>query len=146
MIQRFEVTFGLVGKVWTASVAQTSGALVPSAETPVFKGRSLASVEERASAYLDALELTDWVSSYNFAPALAPELAQLLGVALNASEEAEAAEYRKVRHSHRAIEALSSSGFTLRDISVLLGEPRSVVEQMRELGRVIEDIENEDSS
>lgn len=146
MIQRFEVTSGLVGKVWTASVAQTSGALVLPPETPVFTGRSLASLEETVSAYLAALELTDWISSYNFAPALAPELAQLLGAALDASEEAEVAEYRKVRHSYQAIEALSSSGFTLRDISVLLGEPRSVVQQMRNLGRVIEDMEDEDSS
>jgi len=75
-----------------------------------------------------------------------PELTQLLGAALDASEEAEVAEYRKVRHSYKAIEALSSSGFTLRDISVLLGEPRSVVQQMRNLGRVIEDMADEDSS
>jgi hypothetical protein len=141
----FEVTFDRAGKGWAASVAQTAGLVVLPPETPVFTGKSLASVEERVSAYLAALELTDWSSFYNFAPALTPELEQLLGAAFGAKEELEAAEYRKVRHSHRAIEALTASGFTMRDISVLLGESRTAVQQIQTLGKTLRDTEDEDA-
>jgi hypothetical protein len=141
--ERFEVVFGQEGNTWVASVTQTSGTLALPLEPQAFKGKSLASVEERASAYLDALKLTDWISSYDFAPALTPELSQLLGAALHASEGVDAAEYRKVRAAYRAIEALSSLGFTLRDMSVLLGESKTVVQQTRRLGRLLEEWEDE---
>jgi hypothetical protein len=144
MIQRFEVTFDQAEKGFVASVVQTSGALVLPPETPTFKGKSLASVDERVSAYIDALHLSDWISSYNFAPALTPQLTLLLSAALRASEEAEAADYRRVRRAHRAIEAFATSGFSMRDISVLLGESKTVVEQMRSFGRVLEEIEDDD--
>jgi hypothetical protein len=143
VLPSFEVTFDRADKGWAASVVQTAGSLVLPPETPVFTGKSLAGVEQRVSAYLNALELPDWSSFYNFAPALTPVLAQLLGAAFGAREEVEAAEYRKVRHSHRAIEALSASGFTLRDISVLLGESRTTVQQIRNLGKILQDAEDE---
>ena len=80
MTERFEVTFGLAAKGFVASVVQTSGAPALRPDMPVFEGKSLASVAERVSAYLNALDLSEWISSYNFAPALTPELAHLLGI------------------------------------------------------------------
>jgi hypothetical protein len=143
MIQRFVVTFSQVENGFVASVVQTSGAPVLPPETPEFKGKSLASVEERVSTFFDALAVTDWTMAHNFAPVLTPELSLLLSAALHASEEAEAAEYRKVRSSHRAIEALASSGFSMRDISVFFGESKTVLQQFRSLGRIIENIEED---
>ena len=105
MTQGFDVVFVQDGKGWVAWVKQTFGPPVLPSERLEFKGKSLASVKERASEYLGALELTDWISSYDFAPILTPELARLLSAALDAGEEVEVAEYRKIRVSHRAIPA-----------------------------------------
>jgi hypothetical protein len=144
MIHRFEVTFSQVEKGFAASVVQTSGALVLPPETPEFRGKSLASVDEKVTAYIDTLQLNDWISSYNFAPALTPQLTLLLIAAHRASEDAEAAEYRRVRRAHRAIEAFATSGFSMRDISVLLGESKTVVQHMRSLGKILADREDAD--
>jgi hypothetical protein len=138
MMQSFEVTFEASGKAWVATVVQTAGVPVLPAGRAVFNGKSLAAVEEKASMHLSGLHLEDWVTSYDFAPVLGPDLAHRVVEAQDAIEEAEAAEHRKVRLAYGAIKSLSGAGFTMRDISVLLGESKTVIQQIVREGKGLE--------
>ena len=138
MMQSFAVTFEAAGNVWVATMVQTAGAPVIPAESAVFNGKSLAAVEEKVNTYLSGLDLRDWVTSYDFAPVLRPDLSHRLSEAQDTIEEAEAAEYRRVRLTYAAIKGLSGAGFTMRDISVLLGESKTVIQQILRVGTVLE--------
>jgi hypothetical protein len=92
------------------------------------------------SRYLDELDVrffyvvNDWESS------LSDHQTRLLHAALEAIAEAKLAEVRRVGHSYKAISALS--GFSLRDISVLLGEKVSVIERTLEVGKLFGEVEH----
>src|SRR5580658_5423282 len=120
MMPSFEVTFFPSGNCWRAKVVQTEGPLVMPAATPIFSGRSLGSLEERISGYLSDLDLGDWATSYDFGSVLHPGHLRLLNAAYDATREAKAAEYRRIRLACRAIKELSDNGFSIRDITVLL--------------------------
>jgi hypothetical protein len=138
MMQSFAVTFEAAGKVFVAKVVQTAGTPVLPGDGAVFNGKSLAAVEDKMSTYLSGLDLGDWVTSYDFAPVLRPDLTQRLVEAQDAIEQAEEAEYRRVRFTYTAIKALSLAGFTMRDISVLLGESKTVIQQILRGGKALE--------
>jgi hypothetical protein len=143
MMPSFDVTFFPSGKGWRATLVQTKGAPVLPAATPIFRGKSLASVEERISFYLSGLNLGDWVTSYDFGSVLHPGHLRLLNAAHDAMREAEAAEYRRIRLASQAIEELSDSGFSIRDITVLLGESKATVQRIRRDGELIQGSEDQ---
>ena len=136
----FRVLFESAAERWTASVVQTEGVPVLPAHTPVFMGRSLASVEEQMSRYLDELDIRFFYVVHDWGSSLSEHQAQLLHAALQAIAEAKLAEIRRVRHSYKAISALS--GFSLRDISVLLGEEVSAIERTLDVGKLFGEIEH----
>ncbi len=138
MMQSFTVTFEAAGKAWVATLVQTAGTPVLPADSAVFNGKSLAAVEEKVSRYLSGLDLGDWVTSYDFAAVLRPDLTLRIGDARDSVEAAEEAEYQRVRLTYAAIEGLSGAGFTIRDISVLLGESKTVIQQILREGKVLE--------
>jgi hypothetical protein len=138
MMQSFTVTFEAAGNAWVATVVQTAGTAVLPADSAVFNAKSLAAVEEKLSTYLRGLDLRDWITSYDFAPVLRPDLTQRVVEAHDAIEEAEAAEHRRVRLTYAAINGLSGAGFTMRDISVLLGESKTVIQQILREGKALE--------
>jgi hypothetical protein len=141
MMQSFDVTFRLAGRGWRAWLSQTSGVAALPQETLVFRGRSLAAVEERVSAYLTRLDLGEWMTSYDYDAVLTKDQKQLLDIALDAIREAESAEYWRVRHCYEAIQALSSTWFSLRDISVLLQETKTSVGHIMREGRLFQEAE-----
>jgi hypothetical protein len=140
-IQSFEVTFQLAGKGWRARLSQTSGVAALPHQTLVFRGRTLAAVEEKVSAYMTRLDLGEWITSRDYDSVLTKDQKQLLEIALNAIREAESAEYWRVRHCYEAIQALSSTWFSLRDISVVLQETKTSVGHIMREGRLFQEAE-----
>jgi hypothetical protein len=130
----FRVTFACGGKRWTATVAQTEGMRVLPRPTRVFKGDSLAEVDEQVTRYLDDLELRIYCVTHDCELILSEPQRLLRRAARKAIAEAKSAEIRKIRQSYGAITALS--GFSLCDISVLLGEDVPALERALSLGRL----------
>jgi hypothetical protein len=145
MIQSFDVTFKRAGRGWRAWVTQTSGVAALPRETLVFRGRSLASLEERVRAYLARLELEDWITSYDYRSVLTSSQSQLLDEALDAARKAESAERWRVRRAHDAVRALSSTWFSMRDISVLLQESKTSIGHIMREGNLLEEAERRDA-
>jgi len=141
MIQSFDVTFERAGRGWRAWVVQTSGVAALPRETLVFRGRSLASAEERVSTYLTGMDLEKWETSYDYRAVLTTHQSQLLETALDAIREAESAEYWRVRRCYEAIEALTSTWFSMRDVSVLLQESKATVGHIMREKRLFEEAE-----
>jgi hypothetical protein len=92
------------------------------------------------SRYLDELDVRFYYVAHDLGSSLSERQARLVHAALEAIAEAKLAEITRVRHSYKAISALS--GFSLRDISVLLGEEVSAIEHALEVGRLFGDIEH----
>ncbi len=126
------MTFARAGKKWTAKVVQTDGNHVLPRSTPVFKGDSLAAVEAQVARCLDDLEVRFYYVTHDCEAILSEHQNRLVREALSAIGEAKSADVRSMRASYRAIRALS--GFSLRDIAVLLNEEVPELERARDVG------------
>lgn len=144
MIQSFDVKFERVGRGWRAWVVQTSGVAALPREPLLFRGRSLASTEERVNNHLSGLNLEQWETSYDYGAVLTSHQSQLLETALDAIREAESAEYWRVRRCYDAIQAFTSTWFSMRDVSVLLGESKATIGHLVKEGTCFEDAERRD--
>jgi hypothetical protein len=90
--------------------------------------------------YLDELDVRFYYVAHDWGSSLDEHQAGLVRAALEAIAEAKLAEFGRVRHSYKAISALS--GFSLRDISVLLGEEVSVIKRTLDVGKLFGEIEH----
>jgi hypothetical protein len=90
--------------------------------------------------YLDKLDVRFFYVVHDWASSLSEHQTRLVSAALEVIAEARLAEVRRVRHSYEAISALS--GFSLRDISVLLGEEVSAIERTLDVGKLFGEIEH----
>ena len=126
----FDVTFLSSGRHWRAWVIQTEGPPVLPAVTPLFRGKSLASVHERISLYFSSLKLAECTTSYDFGSVLDSAELRLVHAVHDATRDAEEAGLRRIRGLQQAIETLSVAGFSRGDIGVLLGESKAVVQRI----------------
>jgi hypothetical protein len=140
----FDVRFERAGRGWRARVVQTAGRSALPRDTVVFRGRSLASMKEKMDGYLMSLELEDLSVSYDFRSALTREQAEIFDAALGAIQEAESAEYMRVRLCYAAVQAFRSTRFSMRDISVLLRESRTTLQHIVRDGRAFQQAERRD--
>ena len=143
MVHSFYMTFVPAGKGWRTTVVQTEGSPVLPDVPSMFRGKSLASVQKRVILYLSNLDLGDWTVSYDLGSVLQPGQSQLLNAAQAAMQEAEAAENRRIRRSYLAIEELSATGFSMRDISVLLRESKTAIQRILSDGKLMQEAQDQ---
>ena len=120
---RFDVHVLPLGERMACHVgSRPRGRLLLPAGTPIFRGRSLGSVEDKVSFYLSGLELRGMgdVIRLRIRSASRPPPPVECRVH-DAIRQAEVAEGRRVRLASWAIEELSDTGFSIRDIMVLVG-------------------------